>query len=67
MLRVSSIERRFGLPHIINFSFVPIDNLSPFALGVSRDRLIGIVDGMAMPLGVTPVVIFRMPEYPVSA
>jgi len=37
----------------------------PFALRASRERFIGVVDGLAslVPLGVTLVVIFGKPEY----
>jgi hypothetical protein len=45
----------------LSFQLVSI----PFAMGVSRDRFIGVIDGMAslVPLGVSLVVIFGKPEY----
>jgi hypothetical protein len=45
----------------LSFQLVSI----PFAIGASRDRFIGVLDGMAslVPLGVTLVVIFGKPEY----
>jgi hypothetical protein len=45
----------------LSFQLVSI----PFAMGASRDRFLGVVDGMAslVPLGVALVVIFGKPEY----
>ncbi len=45
----------------LSFQLVSI----PFAMGASRDRFIGVIDGMAslVPLAVTLVVIFGKPEY----
>jgi hypothetical protein len=41
----------------------------PFAVGASRDRFIGVIDGMAslVPLGVTLVAIFGKSEYLVTS
>jgi hypothetical protein len=48
----------------LSFQLVSI----PFAVGASRDRFIGVIDGMAslLPLGVTLVVIFGKPEHLVT-
>ena len=45
----------------LSFQLVSI----PFAIGASRDRFIGVVDGMAssVPLGISLVVIFGRPEH----
>jgi hypothetical protein len=45
----------------LSFQLVSI----PFAMGASRDRFMGVIDGMAslVPLGVSLVVIFGKPEY----
>jgi hypothetical protein len=49
----------------LTFAYLSFQLVSiPFALRASRDRFIGVVDGMAslVPLGVTLVVIFGKPE-----
>ena len=63
MVRVGSNGLGFGLDHF-HLSFVPI-GIYLFVIGASRDRFIGVLDGMAslVPLGVTLVVIFGKPEY----
>jgi hypothetical protein len=45
----------------LSFQLVSI----PFAMGATRDRFMGVIDGMAslVPLGVSLVVIFGKPEY----
>src|SRR5579871_4785519 len=45
----------------LSFQLVSI----PFAIGASRDRFIGVLDGMAslVPLAVTVVVMFGKPDY----
>ena len=49
----------------ITFIYLSFQLISiPFAIGASRDRFIGVIDGLAslLPLGVVAVVIFGRPE-----